>query len=270
MTLTLHLAQALLPEGFADDVTLTVATASIARVEAGVRAGRGGSVSPASTLPGMPNLHSHAFQRGMAGLAERRGAPEEFLLDLARGDVPLPRPARSRRRAGDRGAGLRRDAGRRLHRAGRVPLSAPRQGRPALCAISRPWPPPSPPPPTETGLGLTLAAGALSLRQFRRGAAGPWPAPLRQRSRWLCRGWSRPARAAIRHLPDARLGLAPHSLRAVALDDLTWLAGLAPGRPVPHPCRRADARGRGQPGDHRPAPGRVADATMSSSTGAGA
>ncbi|KFZ35967.1 N-formimino-L-glutamate deiminase [Shewanella mangrovi] len=25
-------------------------------------------------LPGMPNLHSHAFQRGMAGLAERRGA----------------------------------------------------------------------------------------------------------------------------------------------------------------------------------------------------
>src|SRR3546814_9748032 len=24
-------------------------------------------------LPGLPNLHSHAFQRGMAGLAERRG-----------------------------------------------------------------------------------------------------------------------------------------------------------------------------------------------------
>ena len=24
-------------------------------------------------LPGMPNLHSHAFQRGMAGLAETRG-----------------------------------------------------------------------------------------------------------------------------------------------------------------------------------------------------
>ena len=26
-----------------------------------------------SSLPGMPNLHSHAFQRGMAGLAEMRG-----------------------------------------------------------------------------------------------------------------------------------------------------------------------------------------------------
>src|SRR5207344_2713523 len=26
-----------------------------------------------SALPGLPNLHCHAFQRGMAGLAERRG-----------------------------------------------------------------------------------------------------------------------------------------------------------------------------------------------------
>lgn len=28
-------------------------------------------------VPGMPNLHSHAFQRAMAGLAERRGNPED-------------------------------------------------------------------------------------------------------------------------------------------------------------------------------------------------
>ncbi len=28
-------------------------------------------------VPGMPNLHSHAFQRAMAGLAERRGASED-------------------------------------------------------------------------------------------------------------------------------------------------------------------------------------------------
>ena len=28
-------------------------------------------------LPGMPNLHSHAFQRAMAGLAERRGGSED-------------------------------------------------------------------------------------------------------------------------------------------------------------------------------------------------
>ena len=31
------------------------------------------TAAPASRIPGMPNLHSHAFQRGMAGLAEVRG-----------------------------------------------------------------------------------------------------------------------------------------------------------------------------------------------------
>ena len=29
------------------------------------------------TGPGLPNLHSHAFQRGMAGLAERAGPAED-------------------------------------------------------------------------------------------------------------------------------------------------------------------------------------------------
>ena len=29
------------------------------------------------TLPGIPNIHSHAFQRAMAGLAERQGAPHD-------------------------------------------------------------------------------------------------------------------------------------------------------------------------------------------------
>ena len=30
-----------------------------------------------TTLPGMVNLHSHAFQRGMAGLAERAGTSDD-------------------------------------------------------------------------------------------------------------------------------------------------------------------------------------------------
>ena len=33
--------------------------------------------SPPWRLPGMPNLHSHAFQRAMAGLAERQSHPED-------------------------------------------------------------------------------------------------------------------------------------------------------------------------------------------------
>ncbi|HEX7348653.1 MAG TPA: formimidoylglutamate deiminase [Rhodanobacteraceae bacterium] len=38
-----------------------------------IEAGQGESVHARFALPGMPNLHSHAFQRAMAGLAERRG-----------------------------------------------------------------------------------------------------------------------------------------------------------------------------------------------------
>ena len=42
-----------------------------------VRAGDGGERVGRFVLPGMPNLHSHAFQRAMAGLAERRGPGED-------------------------------------------------------------------------------------------------------------------------------------------------------------------------------------------------
>ena len=77
VTETLHLAEALLPEGFASDVKLTVVDGTIASVEAGVKPVGDSRSFSGIALPGMPNLHSHAFQRGMAGLSERRGAPED-------------------------------------------------------------------------------------------------------------------------------------------------------------------------------------------------
>jgi formimidoylglutamate deiminase len=62
---------ALLPVGFADRVRLEVdARGDLAEIEIG--AGPGGAERLAGVvLPGMPNVHSHAFQRAMAGLAER-------------------------------------------------------------------------------------------------------------------------------------------------------------------------------------------------------
>lgn len=44
---------------------------------AGVEAGDGGERVGGIALPGMPNLHSHAFQRAMAGLTERAGPGED-------------------------------------------------------------------------------------------------------------------------------------------------------------------------------------------------
>ena len=72
MALAIHAERAMLPTGWADDVRLTVADGLIATVTAGVPATPGDERAQV-LVPGLPNLHSHAFQRGMAGLAERRG-----------------------------------------------------------------------------------------------------------------------------------------------------------------------------------------------------
>src|SRR5918996_4276564 len=62
---------ALLPEGFADGVRLEVdARGDLAAVEVGAEAAAAERVAGV-VLPGMPNVHSHVFQRAMAGLAER-------------------------------------------------------------------------------------------------------------------------------------------------------------------------------------------------------
>jgi formimidoylglutamate deiminase len=59
---------ALLPQGWAENVRLSFADGVITQVEENVPGGRD------IALPGMPNLHSHSFQRAMAGHVERRGA----------------------------------------------------------------------------------------------------------------------------------------------------------------------------------------------------
>jgi len=54
------------------------AAGEIVRAEPGA-SGQGMAIAAGPVLPGMPNLHSHAFQRAMAGLAERRGhASDDF------------------------------------------------------------------------------------------------------------------------------------------------------------------------------------------------
>ncbi|MGO8609037.1 formimidoylglutamate deiminase, partial [Rhizobium johnstonii] len=63
--------RALLPDGWAERVRVTFADGLVASVETGAdpdfRDQR-----HAIGLPGLPNLHSHAFQRAMAGLTDAR------------------------------------------------------------------------------------------------------------------------------------------------------------------------------------------------------
>lgn len=73
MTAGYHVAHAWLPAGFAAGVDLDIEAGHWSRV-AGAMQPTGATPATAHfALPGMVNLHSHAFQRAMAGLAERRG-----------------------------------------------------------------------------------------------------------------------------------------------------------------------------------------------------
>jgi formiminoglutamate deiminase len=69
---SLWFSSALLPEGWAERVRVSLEAGRITAIAAGTEPDaddeRHGPV-----IPGLPNLHSHAFQRAMAGLAEVRG-----------------------------------------------------------------------------------------------------------------------------------------------------------------------------------------------------
>lgn len=72
----IHAENALLPGGLAQDVRIRFSTAGIESVETGVPAQREDE-RHRLVAPALPNLHSHAFQRAMAGLAETRGPGDD-------------------------------------------------------------------------------------------------------------------------------------------------------------------------------------------------
>ncbi|MDH3279595.1 MAG: formimidoylglutamate deiminase, partial [Gammaproteobacteria bacterium] len=72
---TLRFEQALLPDGWSSDVAVEINdNGDIAAVHP---ASSDGEPRPGCLLPGIANLHSHAHQRAMAGLAERAGASDD-------------------------------------------------------------------------------------------------------------------------------------------------------------------------------------------------
>src|SRR5690348_17176723 len=68
---SLWFQSALLSDGWAQNVRVTVGGAAITRIEKDVQPAD--DARHGIAIPGLANLHSHAFQRGMAGLAEVRG-----------------------------------------------------------------------------------------------------------------------------------------------------------------------------------------------------
>jgi formimidoylglutamate deiminase len=74
---TLFAPRALLSSGWAENVRILIdAAGDIREIRPGASS-EGAERVTGTVLPGMPNLHSHAFQRAMAGLTERAGPGED-------------------------------------------------------------------------------------------------------------------------------------------------------------------------------------------------
>jgi formimidoylglutamate deiminase len=75
----LYTSAARLPDGWARNVRFEIGSDGALRSITANAASDGAQLLPGPVIPGMPNLHSHAFQRSMAGLAEARSpAGDDF------------------------------------------------------------------------------------------------------------------------------------------------------------------------------------------------
>lgn len=220
--------RALLPEGWADDVRLDWSDAgTLSQVSVG---GRSDDAEHADlVLPGMPNLHSHAFQRALAGRTEHAAdGPDSFWTwrDLMYRFARVITPAQVEAIAAQLYAECLRFGYTAvcefhyLHRDPRGELY-PRIAEMAERVIAA---------ARSTGVGLTMLPVLYSWAGF-----GEHPlAPEQQRFRTdadeilLVVEALEPARGG-----QLEVGVAPHSLRAASLAQISRVVeALAVGRPI--------------------------------------
>ncbi len=212
-----------------ENVRLTVTDGIVSRVESGVAAAPGderGSVG----IPGLANVHSHAFQRGMSGLAETRGpasdsfwtwreimyhfldrlTPEDMEAIAAQAYVEMLETGFVR--VGEFHYVHHDGAGR--------PYENPAELAERICGAA-----------AATGIRLTLLPSF-----YAHGGFGGLPTTAGQR-RFItsldefARLYEAATRCA-RRLPRATVGVAPHSLRAVTPDELGRIIELGKDGPI--------------------------------------
>ncbi|MGV8987866.1 MAG: formimidoylglutamate deiminase [Cypionkella sp.] len=222
----LHADHALLPNGWARDVTVEIADGRIVGVTQG-----GGGRWVDCLLPAPVNLHSHTFQRAMAGLTEYRTAGQDsfwtwrnlmyrFLERLTPEDVEAI-AAQVMVEMAEGGYAAVAEFHYLHHGLGGQSYSdrSEMAGRIVQASVT-------------TGFGLTL----LPVLYERGGCDGRALAGGQLRFGNDIAGFARLMEGAERHIAtlpaDAVLGLAPHSLRAVSPGSLTFAAGLRPKHPI--------------------------------------
>ncbi len=221
--------RALLPGGWAHRVRLTIHAGRIAAIDVGVEAAAD-EERHACALPGLPNLHSHAFQRGMAGLAERRGPEGDSFWtwrEVMYRFVDRMTPDDVRAIAALAYVEMLEGGFTRVgefhylhHDRGGQPFDDPAEMSRAIVAAAE-----------ESGIALTLLPVLYSCAGF----GGQPPRAEQRRFVHNVDSYARlvdAVRAAGAGLPDMIVGVAPHSLRAVTPDQLPVVAELAAGDPV--------------------------------------
>lgn len=225
----IHAGQALLQTGWADDVRLGIVDGKIASVETGASA-QSGDEHHAVIVSGMPNLHSHAFQYGMAGLAERRGPSadsfwswREIMYKFALTMTPEQAEAVALRLYVDMlEAGFTRVGEFHYlhHDRDGTPYSNISEMADRIVSAAQ-----------TAGIGLTLLPVLYAHSTF--GGADPNEGQRRfindeASFARLIEGCQK----ALAGFDGAVLSVAPHSLRAVTPDELTFAAKLLPDAPV--------------------------------------
>lgn len=218
--------QALMPDGWRQDVRIELAAGRVVAVQAGAAAAgtRVGVLVPAPV-----NLHSHTFQRAMAGMTERRGAdPRDsfwtwralmyrFLDHLTPEDVGAI-AAFAQMEMLEAGFGAVAEFHYLHHQPGGGAYADPAEMSGRIIAAAR-----------ETGIGLTL----LPVLYRQGGVDGRGLGP--GQARFGCSHTQFAAlHAGCRPLmtADGVVGVAPHSLRAVSAADLAFVTQLDPGAPL--------------------------------------
>ena len=223
---TLWFAHALLDDGWARDVRLELHGGRIADLAVGVPS-RPVDERHAIGLPGLPNLHSHAFQRAMAGLTEVRGPEGDSFWtwrDLMYRFVDRLGPDQVEAIAALAFAEMLESGFTRVgefhylhHAPGGAPFADPAEMAVRIAAAA-----------SDTGIGLTL----LPVFYAHSGFGGAPPTEGQRRFVSTPDSYARlleGARAAVAGLDGARVGVAPHSLRAVTEAELARIIANAGG-----------------------------------------
>jgi formimidoylglutamate deiminase len=220
---------ALLAQGWVRDVGIVVEAGRILRVAGGIEA-EPGDERHRIGLPGIANLHSHAFQRGMAGLAEVRGASADsfwswrelmyrFVGGMTADDIEAV-AAQAYVEMLEAGFTRVGEFHYLHHDVSGAPYGNPGELAARIAAAAE-----------ASGIGLTL----LPVFYAHAGFGGRPPASGQRRFVNGIDGFSRlldASRRAVAGLSGAVVGVAPHSLRAVTPAELEAVVALAAQGPI--------------------------------------